>query len=270
MKCKVQSVKCKVKAQNLKFFVLSFSFTLCALSFVLSCFAGEEANLSASFYKGNAYYEQAKYDEAIAEYKSVLDAGYESGNIYYNLGNAYFKKGKIGMAVLNYKRARRLMPHDMDLKANLDYASSTVGQPAHQAADFFVRLLMNALGGLSVDFLTVFLAALYAIIFACAICLLFTKKGRRFLRLFLLASCVVFIIVGAGLFIKMDHMSQPWAVVLEQDVEARYEPFDTATVYFNLFQGEEVLLVKSRDGWAFIKRPDGKAGWVKASSVEKI
>ena len=31
---------------------------------------------------------------------------------YANLGNAYFKTGQKGRAILNYERARRLMPQD--------------------------------------------------------------------------------------------------------------------------------------------------------------
>lgn len=234
------------------------------------CFASEDVNPAVAFYRGNNYYEQAKYDEAIAEYQMVLNAGYESGNLYYNLANAYFKKGLLGEAILNYKRAERLIPYDVDLKANLGYARSAVQQPVVQVANLFVRLLANVVGGFSADSLTVFLAILYIIIFACATGLLFIKAGQRPLRVLLLLSCAVFIIAAAGFFIKINQISQPWAVVLDREAAARYEPFDSATAYFEVFQGQEVLLVKKKGDWAFVKRPDGKAGWVKSASIEKI
>lgn len=250
----------------------SLAMTVFSVIFILRsfCVAAEDANPAVAFYRGNNYYEQGKYDEAIAEYQMVLNAGYESGNIYYNLANAYFKKGLFGKAILNYKRAERLIPYDVDLKANLEYARSAVQQPVVQAANLFVRLLANVVGDFSADSLTVFLAILYIIIFGCATGLLFIKAGQRPLRVLLLLSCAVFIIAAAGLFIKINQISQPWAVVLDREAAARYEPFDSATAYFEVFQGQEVLLVKKKGDWAFVKRPDGKAGWVKSAGIEKI
>ena len=35
--------------------------------------------------------------------------------------------GKLGYAILYYAKARRLMPYDSDLKSNLNYARSLVG-----------------------------------------------------------------------------------------------------------------------------------------------
>lgn len=234
-----------------------------------ACFAADESP-SAAFYKGNTAYEKAKYDEAISEYQKAIDADYESGNLYYNLANAYFKKGSLGLAILNYKRAQRLIPQDSDLKANLGYVQSAVEQPVSQKANLFVRFATNAVRDLDIDNLTMFLIVLYAAIFLLAAALLFLKSVRRPVKLLLLLCCLVFFIGTTGLFIKIDQKNQPWAVVLDKEIDARYEPFESATAYFKVFQGQDVLLVKTSGDWAFIKRPDGKAGWVKASGIEII
>ena len=47
----------------------------------------------------------------------------QDGRLYYNLGNACFKSGKLGEAILWYERARRLLPHDEDIEANLRFAN---------------------------------------------------------------------------------------------------------------------------------------------------
>ena len=76
------------------------------------------------FSKANALYEKRDYENALEEYKKILDQGVERGPIYYNIANTYFKLGKTGYAILFYRKAARLMPADSDLKSNLSYAQS--------------------------------------------------------------------------------------------------------------------------------------------------
>ncbi len=252
-------------------FVALTSSALLAMTVLLSfCFAADEQSPSVLFYKGNMAYEKAQYDEAVADYQNALSSGFESGNLYYNLANAYFKKGELGRAILNYKRAGRLMPQDSDLKANMEYAQSAVEQPVSQKPNLFVRFATNAVRDLDIDSLTMFLIVLYAAIFLLAAALLFLKSVQRPAKALLLLCCLVFFIGTAGFFIKIDQKNQPWAVVLDKEIDVRYEPFESATAYFKVFQGYDALLLKIKGDWAFIKRPDGKAGWIKASSIEKI
>ena len=84
--------------------------------------AGVCAGQEAFFDEGNQRYQNGDFDGAVASYARILEAGLESGDLYYNLGNTYFKRGEIGPAILYYERARRLMPADEDLLANLALA----------------------------------------------------------------------------------------------------------------------------------------------------
>jgi hypothetical protein len=162
------------------------------------------------------------------------------------------------------------MPGDVDLKANMEYAQSSVEQAVSQRAPVFIRVFDKATETLSPDNLVVVSAVSYSLIFLLAVMWLFVKDIRRYLRLLIFVCCVVFILSAAGLYLRIDRINQPWLVVLDKEIEAKYEPFDTATTYFRLFEGQEVLLAKAKGEWAFIKRPDGKLGWVRASGIEKI
>ena len=59
-------------------------------------------------------------------------------------------------------------------------------------------------------------------------------------------------------------------IVVEKDVECKYEPIDKSTTFYRPQEGEFVAVVKTRDGWRQIKRIDGKVGWVKQEAVEEI
>ena len=62
--------------------------------------------------KGNLHFMSGEYELAIKEYQAVIDSGYESAELYYNLGNAYYKSHKITLALVNYERANLLDPGD--------------------------------------------------------------------------------------------------------------------------------------------------------------
>ena len=70
------------------------------LSFSIPAFADHNVHL---FKKGNEFYELGQYQEAIKNFEEIIDNGYESWELYYNLGNAYFKNKQLGKAILNLK-----------------------------------------------------------------------------------------------------------------------------------------------------------------------
>src|SRR5262249_59285760 len=114
------------------------------------------------FFRGNSLYSEERYAEAAAQYEQILGEGLASGSLYFNLGNAYFKAGDVGRAMLNYERARRLMPGDPDLVANLAYASSLAD--VSEDVPLWARLLFPLAGRFSTDALLVAASGLYALL----------------------------------------------------------------------------------------------------------
>ncbi|MCA9407687.1 MAG: tetratricopeptide repeat protein, partial [Candidatus Omnitrophica bacterium] len=79
------------------------------------------------FVTAEAFYKQGEFAQAASAYEEILTAGGESGAIYYNLGNTYYKMGELGKAMLNYEKARQLIPRDSDLNFNYHYLRSKLG-----------------------------------------------------------------------------------------------------------------------------------------------
>ena len=75
------------------------------------------------FLEGNKCYQSGQYEEALSAYQRILDAGFESGPLYYNMGNCCYKLSRIGPSILYYERAARSIPADEDLNANLAMAN---------------------------------------------------------------------------------------------------------------------------------------------------
>ena len=68
------------------------------------------------------FYAAGNYEEAADIYRQILDEGWESADLYYNLGNCYYKSGNHTRAILNYERALLLRPGDAMARYNLEMA----------------------------------------------------------------------------------------------------------------------------------------------------
>jgi len=222
------------------------------------------------FIEGNALYADEKFKEAIADYEKAIRTGFENGPLYYNLGNAYFKDGQLGMAVLNYLRAERLMPGDADLKSNLKYANSLVKTNVLSPdGKWYIRLFLGIADSFTLDGLTITTALLYL---ALAIGVLFaaTMKGSRKILAYVNWSILALFIISLSLFgaryYKQFYLKE--AVVVAQNTDCKFEPFIGATTFFTLTEGERVSVRASKKDWLKVRRPDGKQGWVKRSDIE--
>lgn len=92
----------------------------------------EKPNSAILYYnRGNNYYKQQIFDEAIKEYQKSLgltkDKNLKS-KILFNMGNAYLKLGDTQRAKESYLNALKLNPKDEDIKYNLQYALLNITQ----------------------------------------------------------------------------------------------------------------------------------------------
>ena len=85
----------------------------------------QEAAGPETFLEANAAYEENDYDRAVLLYGRLVEAGYDSGQLYYNLGNAYLRNGELGRSIASYRRAWLRLPRDEDVRANLEFARQT-------------------------------------------------------------------------------------------------------------------------------------------------
>lgn len=240
-------------------------FILLFLFLSLPVLAIEQTTL-ADFAKANGAYRDGKYAEAIAGYERILSLKIESGAVFYNLGNSYFKNKEPGKAVLNYERAQKLMPRDADLRSNLKFVLSSGALKVGPVESFMDKLL-----GAHVQFYTVnemvlilaLLAGLLAVAHLCGLYLNWTPS-----RWVMALLGLVFLVFVTGFVMKVKLETD--AAIMIKSTQARFEPSDKATVYFELPEGQKVYFRAREDNWIKVQRPDGKIGWVVFEAAEKI
>jgi tetratricopeptide (TPR) repeat protein len=234
---------------------------------------GQSAEVLRRFQLGNDFYRNGQYREAAEQYEGILALGYESPELYYNLGNCYYRLRQIGKSVLYLERARRLAPNDEDIAHNLEVVRLQVVDKIPEIPRLFIeRALTSFRALLSVDgwamgFLLLYVGAMAAIILR----ILFRKAV---LRLWSGRFAVFFgaLAVAAGLFwVSSLRASRAlYAVIMEPKVDVRSAPEENATEVFSLHEGSKVRIRKQVGDWCEIRLPDGKVGWVKESVLGVI
>ena len=85
----------------------------------------------------NNEYNEGHYEIAIDHYRDVIDKGYISAELFYNLGNAYFKTDAIPESILYFEKALKLDPKNKDIQFNLNIANSRKIDKIEEVPDLF-------------------------------------------------------------------------------------------------------------------------------------
>lgn len=242
---------------------------------VTPCFGQEEKALDPQqiFYKANTFYAERNYLKALESYQSVLNTGLENGTLYYNIGNCYFKMGKLGYAILYYDKARRLMPRDSDLISNLTYAKQQLGDPNIEPPSLNIvsKLLKQPYTGFNLNALSILSLAVFLLAMAMS-CLLVARPflWKKLGAIYIIV--MIFFVANISAFVVRyyDEEILKRGVVVQKTVEAKYEPIDKSTTYYNLQEGSDVFILATRDDWRQVRRTDGKIAWVPKSAVEEV
>ena len=228
-----------------------FSRACAAAVLVAGWAAGPLAAQEAFFDEGNRRYQEGDYAGAIELYERILESGVESGELHYNLGNAWFRLGALGPAILHYERARRIMPRDGDLRANLALARAlTVDQVTPLPGFWLFRVARWWVDLLSRP-------ALLAVV---TLAWLTAAAGG------------VALVFGLSLLVRELEVGRPdEAVIMAEEAAVRSAPADDeALLIFTVHEGTKVRVERRSDEWVEIVLEDGKVGWVRSGRLALI
>jgi tetratricopeptide (TPR) repeat protein len=226
------------------------------------------------FHQANQAYQSQEYEKATALYQQILSQGYESKEVYYNLGDCFYRLNQVGQAVLYYEKALKLDPHDEDIRYNLELANLKVIDRIEIPPRLFVFEIWDDLKTFySLTQLTRLVAILFAITIILVIIWLFIRQYRLRRWLISLAAIAGFLTIFWSCILIMQsqsYMKQREAVVLVPSVTVRSAPDDSSTDVFVLHEGVKVHLDELRAQWVKISLADGKSGWLRAENLAII
>ncbi|MCS7337702.1 MAG: tetratricopeptide repeat protein [Verrucomicrobiae bacterium] len=242
---------------------------LAAAWLALACQAGTGAPSSdavASFESANRLYEQGKFDDAIAAYEKLLNAGVVSPAVYFNLGNAYFKSGRLGRAIAAYRAAHTLAPRDPDIRANLRFARDQVSPPTFspgRLVELFSTVTLNEWTcAASAAFWTLFLLLAVGEVKP-------EWKLRMRPAIWLVGGAFVALCVCFGLARHAEQVNSQTVVVVEREAAVRQGPLDAALQAFVVHDGAELKVLDQKDDWLFVAAGQRRLGWIKRTIVQQ-
>lgn len=224
--------------------------------------------------QANTAYINADYRAAIAIYEQILDRGFSSVKLYYNLANAYFKEDRIGKAILFYNRALRLAPGNEDIRYNLAVAEARTKDNIEDIPEFFfttwMRGVRHTMGCTAWSILS--LAALACMLSLFLLYLLAQRLSLRKAGFYgTFGAFAVFVLTTwFASAERREMLDDTQAVVMPLSTAVKSSPDKSATDLFVLHEGTKVTVTNRLDAWCEIVIADGKKGWLECRKIETI
>ncbi len=229
---------------------------------------------SRNFNEANQLYLQGKYPDAITQYEKIIQSGYESGELYYNLGNAYYKSGKIQNAILEYERAKELLPRDEDVQFNLQLANLQVVDKIDVVPKIFVyRWIDTMLTLFSLATMGWIVYAFFLLTLASFAYFLFAPTyGQKRLSMFaglVFSAALVLTMIGFGVQSYAESNTE-FAIVMADAANIKSAPDSKGNDLFVLHKGLKIQVLDNVNHWKKIRLADGKVGWIPEEDCESI
>jgi len=261
----------KKRIKYLKWIGCLFAFTLFSPHFL---FASLSVQMDSLISQGNRHYLDKNYRMAIECYSTVISSGYESAELYYNLGNAWYKTDDMARAILNYEKALLLEPRDEDTRQNLTLANQQIIDKIDVIPSFFLKKWINTLKGIfSPNQWAIACLLLFALSLG-GFALFFLSNNVALKKAGFSAGVVVFMITITGLILMYSRMREIQkhnaAIIMLPSVNARSSPDDQSTNVFVLHEGTRVLVTDSVQQWKEIQLANGNKGWIPGEALEEI
>jgi tetratricopeptide (TPR) repeat protein len=237
------------------------------LAFALSA---QETTLQTA----NAFYAKGDFEAAAQQYEMISQIQGESPELYYNLGNAYYRNGQLGKAILNYNRALLIAPHYDDARFNLRIAQQKVVDNVDVTSTFFLVQWVNDFGDLiSSNQWAVLSLASFLLTLIMAFLYLFARfRSWRKISFNVAIFMLILSLISVSFAEKQSHkvMDSTAGIIMDKSVTAKDSPSLNAKDMFVLHEGTKVTIRDAISGWTEVELPDGNAGFIPSTSIEKI
>ncbi len=227
-----------------------------------------------AFGQAERLYQEDWYAEAIEIYESIRESGVEDGVLYYNLGNAYFKSGRLGLAIVSYERALKLLPGDDDVRANLAFANTLVsGGLAEPPLPLAIGWIVDSYRRSDPSALAWTLGLAFFVGGIAVSLLLLDRWPALRTPAFgvLVASSAVALVAGASLLVKVRaERGRVDGIVVTENAYVRSGPLESSPRLAEIHEGLKVRIQGEREGFLQVTLANGLTGWLPRGQVERI
>jgi len=200
---------------------------------LILCLSISEADPEAIWTMANQAYAEGRYNEAIVGYEALIEEGVYNGKLHFNLGNAYAKQDRIGLAMLHYLKARKYLPGDPDIAANLELVEQRRPEMIEGEDEAFMASYDALARRLSYPL--VFYSAAFCLLLAGSATAwrLFRPEIGKWLTYVLVISLVWGLIASSVAVLQyQQRMRDDLGVLIAKTTDVRAGPAQTETISF--------------------------------------
>ncbi|MDO4229492.1 MAG: SH3 domain-containing protein [Capnocytophaga sp.] len=223
------------------------------------------------FAKATENYNTGDFQAAVNNYMAILNAGFESSALYYNLANAHYKLNHVPESIYYYEKALILNPDNEDAKNNLVFANQMTIDAITPLPKTWFKNLSNSITQLfSLNIWSIFSISGVLGFVICFLLYYFSEKtiAKRIFFVGMLGA----LIIGVGTYFIADFHrknieGEKFAIFFDKTIRVFSEPNTYSSEIFSLHEGTKAEIIEQLNDWVKIKLADGKTGWVKESTL---
>jgi len=246
--------------------------TIIILTIILNSVYSTE--IDTLFSRANEEYTNEMYTNAIEDYLLIVDAGFESDVLYFNLGNAYFKMSDIPSAILYYEKAKKLNPNDDDINFNLNVANTKIVDKIEPVPELFFkqwwRSIYNLFDANTWAKISVAGFILFFILLAFYLLskLLIIRKSAFYTGLIILFLTIFTFVIAYQKYNISKIQNE--AIVFAPTITVKSSPNQNSVDLFVIHEGSKVNIIEKVGNWCEIKIANGSVGWLPAEALKNI
>ena len=237
--------------------------------FILLIFSNTQ-NIDNLFEESNDLYTNGDYQNAVQGYLEIVKSGFESAELYFNIGNSFYKLNNIPESNYYYEKAKSISPNDDDILTNLSFAQNlridkieTLPVTDIQNLKLSILDLLSEKGWSYILVILIWIMCFTFIVYN-------LSNDPKFKRLFFSISFVLLILSSFTLFINFEKKKISeikYAIIYDKEIEVWSEPNNISELKFLLHEGTKVKQIDVIEDWLNIQLENGTIGWIKSSSL---
>lgn len=226
----------------------------------------QEDDVSFKISRANESYHEKNYLSAAEIFEDLAAQGQNNGYLYYNLGNTYMRLGKTGYAILNYLRAKTLLPRDANLDANLRYAISQTVDQLDPPQEGFISGLLFWMESINLIEHFQLLILINIIFWSVSIGLLYYRKPpwRIMKRITMAILLLAILSTGTKYYLQSEQII---GVILANKVDIKSDRGIQDITLFQLHEGALISIDEEDGDWVRVSLDQDKTGWVSNKSI---
>ncbi len=222
---------------------------------------------------------QRLYRQAAEGFESLIRTGVKNGRLNYDLANAQLRLGRIGPAIVNYRRALRLMPGDENIRRNLAFARTLceVRIPPKATSAMVKTILFWHFETAHASRVRVAVAGYVSFWLLMAVGLFVRRRAAGLVWTTRVVGVLTLVLAASVTWDGLAAAHRDEGVLIADHVVLRkgngdsYDPELAAP----LSEGVEFRVIETRedlDGaiWYYVALPDGTDGWLRSDQAELI